>query len=245
MTLSSFLLEPSKENKAIVKDIVANTLEHTPTIIEWFNRHQVNLHSRLNLYTTIDIPCRVASSIEVCALESSSPQIVWCIYIYTPTLDVKLTAEFTALAKEIQYASIYGYGNAKRTDFQCGLCQGRDHPTITCPIKAIHGFFNNNPNPSLANTTQEFMSSASPRTNDDNTLFDIPKNNNQSQGHQTLRTMQAEDEEVVAVDKASQNRRYPPTFLIPPNTLSTNGRSADMTVFAFSQINNHFIVYRS
>ncbi|RXW11697.1 hypothetical protein EST38_g14159 [Candolleomyces aberdarensis] len=195
MTLSGFLLEPSKENEAIVKDIVATTLEHAPTIIEWFNRHQSNLHPRLNLYPAVDIPHCVASSIEVRALtvnESSGPQIVWRIYIHPPTLDIKLTAEFTALAKDIQYASVHGYGNAKRTDFQCGLCRGRDHPTIVCPIKTVHGFFNNNPNPSLANTTQESTSSDSPKTyDDDDTLFDIPENNNHSRGHQTLRTMQA------------------------------------------------------
>ncbi|KAJ2935710.1 hypothetical protein H1R20_g1385, partial [Candolleomyces eurysporus] len=196
MTLSGFLLEPSKENETIVKDTVANTLKHAPTIIEWFNRHQSNLHPRLNLYTAVDIPRCVASSIEVRALtvnESNGPQIVWRIYIYTPTLDVKLAAEFTALAKDIQYASVHGYGNAKRTDFQCGLCRGRDHPTVTCPIKAVHGFFNNNPNPSLANSTQEYTSPVSLKTNDNDndTLFDIPENNNQSRGHQTLRTMQA------------------------------------------------------
>ncbi|KAJ2914104.1 hypothetical protein MD484_g6324, partial [Candolleomyces efflorescens] len=195
MTLTGFLLEPTKENEGFVKNIVANTLEHDPTIIDWFNRNQEKLHPKLSLYPPVQIPKTVAKSTEVHALtvnESGGPQIVWGIYIFPPTLDTKLAMEFIALAKDIQYPSVHGYGNAKRTDFQCGLCRGRDHPTAVCPMKGVHGFFNNDPNPSHPNNAVEPAAAADkPQpTNTEDTLFDIPENRNQSRGHQTSRASQ-------------------------------------------------------
>ncbi|RXW11170.1 hypothetical protein EST38_g14685, partial [Candolleomyces aberdarensis] len=195
MTLTGFLLEPTKQNESFIKTVVTKALEHSPTIIDWFNRNQAHLHPKLALYPPIHIPKTIAASTQVHALtvnENGGAQIVWGIYIFPPTLDNKLAAEFKTLAKEIQYASIHGYGNAKRTDFQCGLCRGRDHPTAVCPMKTVHGFFNKDPNPSHPNNTIEPNPTVDPKTeDDDDTLFDIPENRNQSRGHHTLRTAQA------------------------------------------------------
>ncbi|KAJ2935730.1 hypothetical protein H1R20_g1364, partial [Candolleomyces eurysporus] len=154
MMLTGFLLEPTKTNKDFVKKVVMKALEHSPSIIDWFNRNQAHLHPKLGLYPPILIPRTVTASTEVRSLtvnEHSNPQIIWRIYIHPPSLDTKLAAEFITLAKEIQYARIHGYGNAKRTDFQCGICRGRDHPTAICPLKSVQGFFNNDPNPTHPN----------------------------------------------------------------------------------------------
>jgi hypothetical protein len=154
MTLTGFLLEANRASENFVETIVAKTLKHNPSIINWFNHNMRNLHPKLSLYSQVKIPKTVASTTRVRALtvnENGGPQIVWGVYIYPPTLDTKLATEFIALAKEIQYPSVHGHGNAKRTDFQCGVCRGRDHPTTVCPMKNVHGFFNNDPNPSHPN----------------------------------------------------------------------------------------------
>ncbi|RXW13552.1 hypothetical protein EST38_g12302 [Candolleomyces aberdarensis] len=194
MTVTGLLLEPTKPNEDFVKSVVTKALEHAPSIIDWFNRNQANLHPKLSLYPPILIPKTITSSTQISALtvnKNGGPQVVWRVYIFPPTLDPKLSTEFTTLAKETKYASIHGYRNTKRTDFQCGLCRGRDHPTATCPIKSVQGFFNNDPNPTHPNNTVENTSTIEmTQPDDDDALFDIPENKNQSQGHQTLRTMQ-------------------------------------------------------
>ncbi|KAJ2920243.1 hypothetical protein MD484_g4, partial [Candolleomyces efflorescens] len=195
MTLSGFLLEANKDGEAFVKTIVTSTLEHDPTIIDWYIRNQSNLHPKLALYESVKIPKNVAKSTIVHALivnESTGPQVVWRIYIHTPTLDNKLAAEFIDIAKNINYPSIHGYGYAKRTDFQCGICRGRDHPTAACPLKNIHGFFNNDPNPSNPNNAVDPTPSADKAQDqtDDDTIFDIPENTNLSRGHQTAKPTQ-------------------------------------------------------
>jgi hypothetical protein len=194
MTLTGFPLEPNKEGEQFVKTIVASTLEHSPSTVDWYNRNQTNLHPKLAIYPPVKIPKTIASTTLVRALtvnENGGPQTAWGIYIYPPTLDVKLATKFISLAKELQYPSIHGYGTAKRTDFQCGICRGRDHPTAACLLKSVTGFFNNDPNPTHPNNLVDPTPNADkPQDEEDDTLFDIPENTNASRGHQTFRAMQ-------------------------------------------------------
>ncbi|KAF6741125.1 hypothetical protein DFP72DRAFT_863036 [Ephemerocybe angulata] len=180
-------LDPTEANEKSVGDTVGRELATNAEIIKWaqYEPERYNaLPAATPLHKVTEEIAKLITVRHLKVVERQQEIIVWRLYLTKHfTSRPEYFKQFVEKVCAITFQRLEGAGKAKKTNYECACCHGRDHPTGLCPYKQVPGFFDRDPNSyrqameAKQDAASTSIQSAGPSG------VSIPANNNSSRGH--------------------------------------------------------------